>query len=124
MKHSLFIKLIGAATLGLCVVGSVNAAPGDCATEFTGVTDAIGVAVFMGRGADQANLENKVTQGGAKVNLDKCDGALDKLADIDMKVMDLSDDVGKQKLSPEHAAAIMGETSIAAQCIGEITTCK
>ena len=124
MKSTILINVISAATLGLCFAGSVTADSGDCATELQAVTDVINAATFMGRGADQTNLGNKVVQATAKVNLEKCDGALDKLADIDMKVMDLSDDIGKKKLSPEDATAIMTATSAAAQCIGMIATCK
>jgi len=124
MKPTMLINVISAAILGLCFAGSVTADSGDCAAELQAVTVAITAATFMGRGADKTNLGNKVVQATAKVNFDKCDGAVDKLADIDMKVMDLSDDIGKKKLSPEDATTIMNATSTAVQCIGMIETCK
>ena len=124
MKSKKLINVISAATLGLCLTGSATAGPGDCANDLTAVTDAINAATFTGPGPDQTKLGNKVVQATAKVNLNKCDDALNKLDDIDMKVMDLSDDVGKQKLSPEDATTIMNATSAAVQCIGMITTCK
>ena len=121
-------RRIGTGLAGICLAftfaGPSVAAPGDCGEELDGLKYVISSATsFTNPVPDQNNLLNKVEQARAKVDLDKCSDALDKLNDIDAKVTDLSDDIGKKKLGVTDAAAILDASQSAAICIGPITTC-
>jgi len=111
-----------ATTLTLAAAGGSTATPGDCSSELGAVASAIASGDFTSE-MDRTRLDGKVVQAQAKVDLDKCSDALDKLDDINGKVADLSDAIGKQKLSPAAATAIMDATATAAQCIASLSTC-
>jgi hypothetical protein len=122
-------KLLGASVVVIAMMlgtASVEADTGDCSNELDDVATAISNADFD-NARDQTRLLNKVTQTRAKVDLDKCSDALDKLDDIDTKVLALSTPGGKggkTKLDdPADATAIFGATNAAATCIATITTC-
>ena len=122
MSRNFFSAAVAAITLALTTAGTGSAAPGDCSSELDAVATAIMDGDFR-NDKDQTRLDGKGIQAQAKVDLDKCSDALDKLGDIDDKVSALSDGNRKQKLPPEDAMDIMDETAIAVQCIASISTC-
>ena len=111
-----------AIVLSLGIAGATTAAEDDCTSELDEVAAAIDAGDFKNE-KDRTRLNGKVIQAQAKVDLDKCSDALDKLDDIDEKVAALSDGVRKNKLSPAAAIAIMDATADAAQCIASLSTC-
>lgn len=122
MSKNIFSVAVAAIALALTTAGTGSAAPGDCSSELDAVADAIAAGDFRNE-KDRTRLHGKVIQAQAKVDLDKCSDAIDKLDDIDDKVSALSDGNRKQKLPPEDAMDIMDETAIAALCIASIPTC-
>lgn len=111
-----------AIALSLGIASAATAGVDDCMSELDAVAAAIDAGDFANQ-MDRTRLNGKVIQAQAKVNIDKCSNALDKLDSINDKVADLSDGIRKQKLSPAAATAIMDATGSAAQCIASLTTC-
>ena len=103
-------------TVALSFGASQAALAHECTNALDTLTATIGGAYFA-NDSDSGKLQSKVTAADLKLNGHKPYGAIQKLGDISTKINRLLSNLRTQKIDPDDGADILGDVTIAQDCI-------